>query len=56
MNLSAYLSIVLLFLAFANGAKPKFNLLPRSVALKDMEQQSTASATNNNKEDDDADS
>lgn len=56
MNLSAYLSIVLLFLAIANGAKPKFNLLPNSVALKDMEQQTTASVTDNNKEEDDADS
>ena len=55
MNLSVYLSIVLLVLAFGicNGAGPKFNLLPNSVALKDMEQQTTVNATYNSQAEDD---
>lgn len=58
MNLSVYLSLVLLVLAIGicNCSRPKFNLLPNSVAMKDMEQQTTPSAADNKQDEDDVDS
>lgn len=57
MHLSVLWLLVLLVFAFGicNGAGPKFNMFPNSVALKNMEQQTTSSAADNYQEGDNVD-